>query len=371
MSDCLIVGGGVVGLSTAWVLAREGWRVTVADRQTPGREASWAGAGILPPAKRGTALHPIEYLRAWSNELHAAWSKELLATTGIDNGYHVCGGIYLARTAGEAASLAGMAATCREEQIKCQRLSYGELAALEPAMASGGLESELKGAYYVPEEAQLRNPRHLRALLAACSAAGVSFEQNTEIVDWAHDDTRIGGAKTADGRVLKADQFVVAGGAWSGGILASVKRPIAIIPIRGQMILYRLPAPCFSRVINEGSRYLVPRTDGHILVGSTEEEVGFDKETTQQEMDELERVAVSLVPQIKTATIESRWAGLRPYSFDGFPYIGKAGEWSNLFVASGHYRSGLHLSPATAMVIADLMGNRTPPCDVRLFSPTR
>jgi glycine oxidase len=371
MSDCLIVGGGVVGLSIAWVLAREGRRVTVADRQVPGREASWAGAGILPPAKRRTALHPIEYLRAWSSELHALWSKELLAATGIDNGYHVCGGIYLARTAGEAASLAGMAATYREEQIECHPLKYRDLVALEPATLSPELEGELKGAYFVPEEAQLRNPRHLRALLAACAAAGVAFEHHIEIVDWDRIDDRIVAAKTADGQLLKADQFVVAGGAWSGGILASVKRPIAIIPIRGQMILYRLPAPCFSKIINEGSRYLVPRTDGHVLVGSTEEEVGFDKETTQQEMDELERVAGALVPQIKTAAIEGRWAGLRPYSFDGFPYIGRAGEWSNLFVATGHFRSGLHLSPATAMVIADLLANRTPPCDVRVFRPSR
>lgn len=379
--DCLVVGGGVVGLSIAWVLSGEGCRVTVVDRQPLGREASWAGAGILPPAQRGSALHPIERMRAWSNELHPQWANQLEGETGIDTGYRRCGGIYVARTLGEAAALIAMAATWDEEAIACQRLAYADLIELEPGVASDDLKDSLRFACLLPEEAQLRNPRHLQALLAACQARGVKLEPNAEIVDWERAADRITGARTSDGIVHRADQFVIAGGAWSGLIAAGLvpggvtpaglARPIEVIPIRGQMILYRLPRPVFSRILNEGSRYVVPREDGHVLVGSTEEEVGFQKGITDEEMADLERVAVSLVPALANAKIEGRWSGLRPSSFDGFPYIGRLNPWSNVLVATGHFRSGLHLSPATAMVIASLLAERPPEIDIALFSPNR
>src|SRR4051794_29509668 len=127
MKRCLVIGGGVIGLSLAYELSRQKWGVRVLDRQTCGQEASWAGAGILPPANSATALHPLDQLRALSHELHAQWAERLVVETGIDNGFRRCGGLYLARTAGEAALLAGMAETLKEEQIDCRRLSAEEL----------------------------------------------------------------------------------------------------------------------------------------------------------------------------------------------------------------------------------------------------
>src|SRR6185503_3643952 len=122
MDDCLIVGAGVIGLSLAYELAGHGMRVRVVDRQEPGREASWAGAGILPPANPDTADHPYEQLRGISHRLHAEWARRLRQETGIDTGYRRCGGIYLARTAGEGASLVGYVSWCGSVGIEIQRL---------------------------------------------------------------------------------------------------------------------------------------------------------------------------------------------------------------------------------------------------------
>ena len=125
--DCLILGGGVVGLSIAYQLARDGWQVRVIDRSQPGREASWAGAGILPPANLRTATHPLEKLRGLSHQLHPEWAERLHAETGIDTGFRRCGGLYLARSSGEAASLHALAASLAEVEIKMRRIAVNEI----------------------------------------------------------------------------------------------------------------------------------------------------------------------------------------------------------------------------------------------------
>src|SRR5437016_5538106 len=146
MSDVLIIGGGIIGLSLAWDLAQHGQRVRVIDRGEPGKEASWAGAGILPPASWKAALHPYDQLRALSSELHPEWAAVLLRQTGIDTGYRRCGGIYLARTPGEAASLIAWAGAAVEEGIEIQRIAERELEA-------AGVRGQVLAAYLLSQEA--------------------------------------------------------------------------------------------------------------------------------------------------------------------------------------------------------------------------
>jgi glycine oxidase len=143
------------------------------------------------------------------------------------------------------------------------------------------------------------------------------------------------------------------------------------MPIRGQMVLFRCPRKPFERIINEGSRYLVARDDGRVLVGSSEEEAGFDKSTTPWVLRELEQLARDLIPALREAEIERTWSGLRPGSFDGLPYIGRIADLENAYVAAGHYRSGLHLAPATAEVLGSLIRNQPSPIDLVPFRPTR
>ena len=188
MPDVLIIGSGVIGLSLAWDLAQHGQSVQVIDRGEPGKEASWAGAGILPPASWKAAIHPYDQLRALSSELHPQWAADLLQQTSIETGYRPCGGIYLARTPGEAASLVAWASAAAEEGIDIRRLNERELeesgVRSQESRRAGGVSPlilpRIVAAYLLPHEAQLRNPHHLQALRLACERLGVVITPGAE-----------------------------------------------------------------------------------------------------------------------------------------------------------------------------------------------
>jgi glycine oxidase len=364
MHDCLILGGGVIGLSLAWQLARDGSRVQVIDRAEFGQEASWAGAGILPPASAAAALHPYDQLRALSYDLHADWAARLLAETGIDNGFRRCGGIYLARTAGEAAALSAWAQTTAEEQIEVARLSPAMLAEIEPGLASQ--PGAYRTAFHLPGENQLRNPRHVKALYAACQQAGVEFTRGVEATGFQLSGSRVEAIETTAGP-LAARSYCVTAGSWTQRLLGRLGIATGILPIRGQIVLFRAARPPITHVINEGSRYLVPRDDGYLLAGATEEEAGFDKRTTEEAIRDLVEFARSLVPLLGDVPIERTWAGLRPATLDGMPYLGPLPGLDNAFVAAGHFRSGIWLSPGTALVMSQLIRGQQPAIDLGPF----
>ncbi len=366
MSDCLIVGGGVIGLSLAWELSGHGMSVQVIDQGEMGKEASWAGAGILPPAKANERSHSIDQLRALSHRLHPEWARRLVDESGIDTGFRRCGGLYLARSAGEAAALSGWKGMLDEEGIAVQRLAPDALVVKEPSLAHLVDSGSLKSAYWLPDEAQLRNPRHLQALREGCRRRGVRFSENVELVELDLQDGRARRAVTTTG-IIEADRYCICSGAWTHLLLKRLGNANGIIPIRGQMVLYRCPEPPLSSVVNEGPRYLVPREDGWVLVGSSEEEVGFDTRTTDDCQQELRKLAREILPQLTDDRIEKSWAGLRPGSFDGFPYMGAVPEHHNVFVAAGHFRSGLTLSPGTAVVMSQLIRGEQPEIDLSPF----
>ena len=370
MIDCLVVGGGVIGLSLAYELAGRGFKVEVVDRREMGKEASWAGAGILPPANRQTAVDPLDQLRGLSHELHERWARDLQAETGIDTGYSRCGGVSLARSRGEAATLIGEASMLQDLGIAIRVIDMVELGRLEPAIDVTGETARLRAAYLLPDECQLRNPAHLRALVKACEQRGVRLREGVAVESFCVRAGQIQNLVTAAGE-LKARSYCITAGPWTRQLLTGLDVETGILPMRGQMVLFKSERQLFQRIVNEGHRYLVPRTDGRVLAGSTEEEEGFDKSTTQQAFAELTEFAYSLVPALRGASIEAHWAGLRPASFDGLPYLGRIPDVTNGFVAAGHFRSGLHLSTGTAVVMAELIAGLTPQIDLSPFQVSR
>jgi glycine oxidase len=379
MHDVLIIGGGVIGLSLAWDLAKHGCSVHVIDKGQIGREASWAGAGILPAATHSIDQHPLDQLRGLACELHPQWAAELKSLTGIDTGYWRCGGIHLARSPGEAASLAAWATLARDERIRIEQLSTTSLAETEPgliwegeppAQPLGNRYTELRAQYLVPDESQLRNPWHVRALYRACELAGVEITPHTEVTDFTITNGSLAEADSTSGP-LAARCYCFTSGAWTGQLLQRLGIHLGILPIRGQIILFRCDEPPITHIINEGSRYLVPRQDGRLIAGSTEEEVGFDKRTTAEAMADLTQFACDLVPGLKNAAIEKTWAGLRPASFDGLPFLGRLTNIHNAFIASGHFRNGLFLSPATAIVMSQLIRDQPLQIDLSPFRVSR
>jgi glycine oxidase len=364
--ECAIIGGGAIGLSIAYELLSRGCEVALFDKIEPGRETSWAGAGILPPAPQGFVQDPLDQLRQLAMSLHPLWATQLQSETGIETGFRRCGGIYAALTSGEKASLIGFRNLCEEQGIDCRLIRAADAIAMEPALNLSAITT----AFELPGECQLRNPRHLKALLAACLARGMKLFQNQEIHEIKptenHGWELISGADS-----FLAKTVCVAAGAWSQRLLASLEVEFSIFPIRGQMVLYKCEIPLFRRVLNVGPRYLVPRDDGRVLVGSTEEEVGFDKRTTKEAISDLRSLAESLVPALKQAEVERTWAGLRPASFDSFPYMGEVPARPGLFVACGHFRSGLYLSPAVGVFMADLIDGKKPLIDPWPFRLSR
>lgn len=366
MSDVLIVGGGVIGLSLAYELAGQGASVRVIDAAQPGREASWAGAGILPPAP-ATSDDPLAQLTALSNKLHRQWSQSLLAATGINNEYRRCGAVYLERDAETAARLNTFARLATAGDVCCEALAAAALNRHEPALRPRG---EVHAAYLVPDECQIRNPRHLQALVAGCELRGVEIKADTPAEAFRSKGTRLTAVQTRAGD-LAADQVCITSGSWTAPLVRNLGVSPAIKPIRGQMVLFKTPQPLLSRIINEGSRYLVPRSDGRLLAGSTEEDVGYDRSNTDEAVAGLIDFAIGLVPQLAAAEVERTWAGLRPCTADGLPYLGRLPNYENAFLAAGHFRGGLQLSTGTARVMSQLMQGQETDVDLATFAIER
>lgn len=370
MADVLIVGGGVIGLSLAYELAGAGLKVQVVERGQPGREASWAGAGILPPAQATPADDPYERLLQLSNEMHVRWSAELREQTGVDNGLRHCGGAYVARDAAGDAELRRAAARWREQGVACQELDAAELARREPALEGGAASASLRAAYFLPDEMQLRNPRHLKALVAGCTHRGVELTAGVSVEDFETRAGRIERVLTSGG-ALSAGQVCLTSGPWTRLLLSRLGVQVGLKPIRGQIVLLDASRPVLRSIINEGPRYLVPRPEGRVLVGSTEEDAGFEKCATAAGVSGLLQFALELAPGLKGARLEQCWAGLRPSTVDRLPYLGRLPQWDNAYVAAGHFRSGLQLSSGTAAVMGRMMRGLEPGIDLGPFRADR
>lgn len=389
--DTAIVGGGVIGLSLAWELARRGRAVTVIERRgLPGPKpvsngasdvapsTSWAAAGILPPANFELATDSLDRLRGFSHRIWPDWAARLQVTSGIDVGLIACGGYYLAETAGEAAAMIGMTAYWDELDIECHALSSADLRERLPVLASWidnnswMRDHPESAAWFIPGEYQVRPPRLLKALHAACIATGVTFQSSIPVTHIA--DSPTGSViyqenpQGSESQLVKARCVVLCGGAATGLIDPTIGLQNALIPVRGQVLLLHSEIFCEPLVINIGNRYLVSRGDGYVLVGSCEEEVGFAQHTTAPMIEQLRGFATHVCPTLAEAVEVHRWAGLRPMTFDGFPMLGHVPGRSNLFVASGHYRSGIHFSPATAVAMADMIEQRPSFMDLSPFA---
>ncbi|MFM8581235.1 MAG: glycine oxidase ThiO [Planctomycetaceae bacterium] len=367
--DCVVVGGGVVGLSAAWELAGTGQNVAGLDQAAPGKESSWAGAGMLPPGNLAQARTGEERLRSLSHELWPQWAATLLAETGIDPGFRREGGLEI-RLGGSSQALDEEIRSWHAAGVECHPLAPQAAQALEPA-----LTSRVIAAYHLPAFGQVRNPRLLKALQAGCAARGVCVFPGTPAWQWDRAGARVERVHTPGGPFAAA-QFVVAAGAWSEPLLAALGPAPWVRPMRGQIVLLNQPAgpdgpPLLLRPINLGHNYLVPRGDGRVLVGSTEEDVGYDRRNTAAGVAGLLELACQVAPSLATSTIERTWAGLRPRSIDGLPYLGKTAAASNVVIATGHFRAGLQLSPATARLVRNLVCDEPPAIPLEAFDPAR
>jgi len=364
MHDVIIIGGGVIGLSIACELAGEGLSVAVLEQGQMGQESSWAGAGILPPGNPQSAHSPEARLRAASHVLWPGLSARLREETGIDNGFCRSGGLEV-RIGGPPSALDDEMALWRSEGVDVQPLDGREVRQFESELCA-----RITSAYRLPEMGQVRNPRHLKALVGLALKRRVALLPGVVVYGFDRQGEKIIAVETSAGK-FSAQQFVVAGGAWSGRLLNDAGCTAQVRPLRGQIVLLAMQPSPLRHVVNVGPRYLVPRGDGRVLVGATEEIAGFDKRTTAGGVGGLMEFALELVPALAQATFEKSWAGLRPQSADGLPYLGRVSQTDNLFVATGHFRAGLQLSPVTALVMSQLLLGREPVVPLAPYSADR
>ena len=360
----LIIGGGVVGISLAWELAQHGAKVCVVDRGNMGREASWAGVGMVPPGPARScwdSATTLEKMAGLSSKLHFEWSQSLLDQTGVDNEYRRCGTIRLALSQVDSEALRQQKDRWNELGIECHQLDAAQLADVEPGLADRS--SQFTMACLLPAEAQIRNPCQLKALLAACRQKGVELRPGTEVHEFRKQDNQVSNAVTDDGKLI-AGQYCLTAGCWSGQLAESLGLALPVRPVRGQIFLLKGEQTLLNRNIYVGLKYLTPRRDGRVLVGSTMEEAGFIKENTPEAREELLRFATDLVPSLAKLPVETCWSGLRPGTTDGKPFLGRAGSLENAWVSTGHFRAGLQLSSASAVIMRSLLLGQTSPIDV-------
>ncbi len=367
--DLLIIGGGVIGLSVAREAAGRGLRVELIDRGPIGAEASWAGAGMVPAGCSEASIQaatPGELLSGCSSRLHRSLHEHLLDEAGLDNGYRRCGAVYLAEST-DGPGIEDQLSRWLVLGVPAEWSSVGELAAAEPAISLGTVPRQ---AVFVPDEAQIRNPWHLRAMAESCRLRGVRLRPGIEFLGVQRSGSTIREVTTSEGKI-EAGAVCVTAGCWSGGIAESFGLRLPTVPIRGQIVLLRTEPGLLRRVVNIGKRYLVPREDGRLLVGSTEENVGFEKGNTAEAVAELLGLACEIVPALEGLSPEQSWSGLRPSTPDGLPYLGRLGEFTNAWIAAGHFRAGLSQSTGTAALMLQLMAGEPTAMDVAAFDPAR
>ena len=385
MTDCCIIGGGIIGLSIARELAGRGLSVRVLTRDRQRSTASWAAAGIFPPTRQGQGCSAGDILTHYSDTLHQHWARELREETGIDNGLHACGGLHLGWDLRAMDRLHEESLEWLRKGARCELLDAKGVVACEQSLAFAVSQGTIVGGYLLPDEMQLRPPRHLEALLQSCYLRGVKIDYDVEVDRFAIQEDRIDGVliksasanslstagASSNSETVRAAFYCLAAGAWSGHLAESLGLTIQTRPIRGQILLLGLSKQILTRIVNMGLEYLVPRTDGRLLVGSTIEDAGFDTTTTQPAIGRLMSFANSLLGELPGATLEQAWAGLRPGSADGLPYMGRSPAYRNAFVSAGHFRAGLHQSTGSAVLLADLITGQQPFIDPIPFEPSR
>jgi len=353
----LVAGGGIVGCLTALELVDRGCHVTLVERgeiasQSSG-ESSWAGAGILFPLLPWMYSDAVNSLTLTGASLYPALCERLLQETGIDPEYQACGMLLLPEFDHDVAQ-----AWCAAHGIEAKPVLAADLPVQSLSQGDG---------LWLLKVGQVRPPNLLKALRKCLELRGVELLERTELKPLP-EMKQLDEWETVNGEKLQADKFVVTSGAWSFELLKANAMKFNIKPMRGQILLYQQPAKGLNHMLYREGFYMVPRKDGLLLAGSTLEDVGFDKTTTESVKNELAAKAEAIMPELKGMPILKHWSGLRPGTPENLPTIAEHPMVKNLYLNTGHFRYGLTMAPCSAKMVAALICNEQPLHDATPFA---
>ncbi|MEQ1635419.1 MAG: FAD-dependent oxidoreductase [Methylococcales bacterium] len=357
LSDVTIIGGGIIGLLTARELVLAGASVTIIDKGQAGQESSWAGGGILLPLYPWRQPEAISQLVMQSLLLYPPLIEDLHDNSGIDPEC-IASGMFIAKNPDIQAALGWCANNAIVEGVPPDEL-----------LAS--LATELLNPLWLPGIRQVRNPRLLQAAQAYLTRKGVRFVADCELIDLQVQQGRVHSIVTTTGRSA-VNAVILTTGAWSGHLwqrlfpLQADLHPL-VQPVKGQMLLFDTKPGTLSAMVLDGAHYLIPRLDGKILVGSTVEQCDFNKSTDIETKVKLTEFAHNLFPTLQNCPVIKHWAGLRPGTERGIPYIARHPELENLSLNAGHFRNGLAMAPASAQLLVDLLLKRAPKISIEPY----
>lgn len=364
--DVIIIGGGIIGGSIAWELARRGLHPLVLDRQEAGREASWAAAGMLQTAPESADGFPLVPLARASLALYPEFVAAIEADSGRTVGLRRTGAMEIFFSSGGARALSTFIALHHGLGLPAEALPLDEALEMEPA-----LSRHAQAAALLPQECALDSRALTDAVLAAAVARGAVVLAGVGVESLIVNGARVEGVIAA-GHRFAADHVILAAGAFSSRLDAA-RRYAPTRPVRGQMVALLSSAPPIRRVLRSTRGYIVPRDDARpqrLVAGSTLENAGYEKRVTPEGIARVLEAAQEIVPDLAAAEIVETWSGLRPDTADHLPILGPT-DLEGLTIATGHFRNGILLAPITAKLIAEWITERRVSFEWDIFSPLR
>jgi len=362
-----VIGGGLIGCLTALYLHELGACPIILEKGKTGRESSWAGAGILCP------IHPWLYPDSFTHLIDAslalfpAMNAMLERQSGLQTEWQSCGLLIPLFAEDRIHHRDNALNWSKRFGWKVEELDAKQTCVFEPTMSK-----QVAGCLLWPEVGQVRNPRMLAAVKKALASSNILICEQTEVIGVGKNaQGEVSSVTLANGESIEVDAVLLAAGSWSGDLARQIGLELPVEPVKGQIVLLKDEPGKVKHIIKHDDVYLVPRLDGHILVGASMERVGFQAGTTESVVNNLLEATYRITPGLKDAAIIEQWMGFRPGSPDGMPYLGQVEDHPGLWIATGHYRNGVALAPGTADIMSRWIMGAAPTMDLSDFRVDR
>ena len=368
-SDIIIIGGGIIGLTLARELHKNGVKkITILEKGKVGKESSFAAAGMLLSQAEINQVDDFFQFCEDSKKLYPDFAEELLDETDIDIELDKRGTLFTAFNSQDIKEIHNRYEWQKKAGLNVEHLNDKETHKLEPFISPDSIES-----LYFPDDWQVENRKLIKALEKYAKLNQIKIIENSKAKSLITENRNVKGVKTAEGDFF-SNIIILATGAWVSLIKSKDSKLTIpkVKPIRGQMIKFQTAKRLFRHVIYSSFGYLVPRKSGQILAGATTEDVGFAEVSSSKGVSLLKEAAYEIAPSLEALKVEESWYGFRPYtSEDGMPLIGEIANVNNLYISTGHYRSGILLAPISAKILADKILKQVHCAYLNHFSPAR